>query len=244
MNSKKVIIENEIKRISIIEKDNKQYLFKEAFSDDEINNLKNEVFILSIIKDSKYVPKINKYKFSDSNNYFICEYIKGKRFNEIFDYSNEEKIKYMIKLIAAVKDIHYRGIVHCDLKPANILIDENNDIKIVDFGISVLNNKKSVHYGTLSYCSLEQLYGNKVSVQSDIYSLGIILYELLNKKLPFVGTQKEIRKQKKYSKIIKSDNVILNKIYFLSLSNNLNIRYKNIDEFEKDVERLYKFYKK
>jgi serine/threonine protein kinase len=89
-------------------------------------------------------------------------------------------------ILSAVKYIHSKNIIHCDLSLINILVDENNTIKICDFGLAedIGNNDytiKSKSYGNLIYCAPESIQYNKYSYKSDIYSLGIIFYELLNK---------------------------------------------------------------
>ena len=237
--NKKILSETKEKRVSIIEENDINYILKESFSSDEIEMLKNEVSNLNILKRIDCVSKLIKYKFSSDENYLICEYVEGRNFKSLSEYDIKEKVKYYKMLLEAVKKIHNNKIIHCDLKPNNIIIDKNNNIKIIDFGTSIIEGKKNLNYGTPVYCSLEQLKGQKLNVQTDIYSLGVILYQLLYNKLLYSGTISEIKKQKKYSELIKTNDILLDKIFFKTINNDLSIRYKNIDELENDFNKFY-----
>ena len=98
----------------------------------------------------------------------------------------------MEQVLSAVATAHAHGIIHRDLKPQNILIDENKNVKITDFGIAVAVSQDSLTQtntlmGSVHYLSPEQARGSIATKQSDIYSLGIILFELLTGKVPFEG---------------------------------------------------------
>lgn len=101
-------------------------------------------------------------------------------------------IDIMEQVLSAVATAHAHGIIHRDLKPQNILIDENKNVKITDFGIAVAVSQDSLTQtntlmGSVHYLSPEQARGSIATKQSDIYSLGIILFELLTGKVPFEG---------------------------------------------------------
>src|SRR5690625_129959 len=98
----------------------------------------------------------------------------------------------MEQLTSAIEHAHDNGLIHRDIKPQNVLIDHHGTIKVTDFGIAValsataLTETNSI-FGSVHYLSPEQARGGKATKKSDIYSLGIVLYELLTGELPFSG---------------------------------------------------------
>ena len=144
----------------------------------------------------------------------------------------------------SVKKLHGKNIIHCDLKPSNILITKDNEIKIIDYDIAT--NKKennNLNYGSIHYCSLEQINKQKITELTDIYSLGIIFYELITGKLPFNGTKEEIIKKKKASLFLKTNNLLLDTIFKRIFDYQDEHYFKNINELENMV-KLFKFRKK
>lgn len=128
--------------------------------------------------------------------YMVMEYVKGTDLkNYIHDYYPiplPQVIDIMEQVLSAVQTAHANGIIHRDLKPQNILIDENKNIKITDFGIAMAASQNSMTQtnsllGSVHYLSPEQARGSIATPQSDIYSLGIILFELLTGQVPFEG---------------------------------------------------------
>ena len=104
----------------------------------------------------------------------------------------ERAIRIAIDVLEALEYIHANGVVHRDLKPENIMVDANDNIKLIDFGIAGDAAAKRLTYanftatlGTADYISPEQVKGKRGDGRSDIYSMGIILYEMLAGRLPF-----------------------------------------------------------
>lgn len=92
----------------------------------------------------------------------------------------------MLKIHDVIKEIHKLNVIHCDLKHDNILLALNKNIKIIDFGISINDNKNYFKgYGNTKYCSKSQLTKGNIDCTTDIYSLGVIFYELMLDRLPF-----------------------------------------------------------
>ena len=129
-------------------------------------------------------------------HYIVMEYIKGKTLKKyIQEYaplSPARSVHIMKQLTSAIAHAHENGIIHRDIKPQNILVDENGDVKITDFGIATSLNATTLTQtnsvmGTVHYLSPEQARGGTATKKSDIYSLGIVLYELLTGELPFSG---------------------------------------------------------
>ncbi|MGY3777559.1 Stk1 family PASTA domain-containing Ser/Thr kinase [Isobaculum melis] len=129
-------------------------------------------------------------------HYIVMEYVKGtdlkKYIQRSFPIPYQKVIDIMGQILSAVEHAHRNKIIHRDLKPQNILIDEEGNVKITDFGIAVALSETSITQtnsllGSVHYMSPEQAKGGLATNQSDIYALGIILYELLTGRVPFEG---------------------------------------------------------
>ena len=138
--------------------------------------------------------------FSDNERsrvYMVMEWCEGSLLRTIMDdgkLSQERAIKITKGVLRALDYIHGNGVVHRDLKPENIMVDENDHIKLIDFGIASDNTARRLTYanftstlGTPNYISPEQVKGKRGDGRSDVYSMGVILYEMLTGKLPFTG---------------------------------------------------------
>ena len=131
--------------------------------------------------------------------YFAMELIRGCALNEYAEANQlpiRERLELMAKVCDAVEHAHQRGVIHRDLKPGNILVDETGQPKIVDFGVARLTESDVQHtrqtdlgqiVGTLAYMSPEQVLGDPLALdlRSDVYALGVIFYQLLTGKLPY-----------------------------------------------------------
>lgn len=128
--------------------------------------------------------------------YMVMQYVKGMDLKayikQHYPLPLPQVVNIMEQVLAAVEAAHAQGIIHRDLKPQNILIDDQQNIKITDFGIATASSGNSLTQtntllGSVHYLSPEQARGSIATKRSDIYSLGIILYELLVGKVPFEG---------------------------------------------------------
>lgn len=128
--------------------------------------------------------------------YIAMEYVKGMDLKqyiaEHYPMPYQSVLNIMNEILSAVNQAHAHGIIHRDLKPQNILVNESGHIKITDFGIAVALSENSLTQtnsllGSVHYLSPEQARGSVATKQSDIYALGIILYEMLTSKVPFEG---------------------------------------------------------
>lgn len=132
----------------------------------------------------------------DDTPYIVMEYVDGYDLKEFIRLNRpipyKKSISIMSQILDAVEYAHNHNIIHRDLKPQNILIDHDEKVKITDFGIAVALTENSITQtnsllGSVHYISPEQARGSMATKQSDIYSLGILLYELLSGEVPFDG---------------------------------------------------------
>ena len=128
--------------------------------------------------------------------YIVMEYVHGCTLKQYIQQhaplSVEQAVNIMMQLTSAISHAHECRIIHRDIKPQNILIDENGIIKITDFGIAVALSSTTITQtnsvlGSIHYLSPEQARGGNATEKSDIYSLGIVMFELLTGRLPFSG---------------------------------------------------------
>ena len=138
-----------------------------------------------------------------SQIYMVTEWFDGKRLrhllNEQGKLSAERAMRIALNVCDVLTYIHNHGIVHRNLKPENILVDDQDHIKLINFGVAAKTGAKRITFTNLSqvtgiseYLSPEELNGKRGDERSDIYALGVILYEMLTGKTPFHGTDASI----------------------------------------------------
>ncbi len=201
--------------------------------------------------------------------YIVMEYIKGKTLKSLIKkrvyLTMHEVIDIMIQLTKAIANAHESYIIHRDIKPQNVMILDNGLIKITDFGIATLTNQMEMTHtnsimGSVHYLPPEQANGGVATVKSDVYSLGILMYELLIGKVPFKGETaveialKHIKEDIPSVRKIKPDipqsieNIILKacaknpKNRYANANEMLEDLVKCLDEDKQDVPRIvYEF---
>ena len=133
-----------------------------------------------------------------SRLYMVVEWVEGRLLRSILNERKKLPIERAIKITLGVCDaldyMHKRGIVHRDLKPENVMVGEDDSIKLIDFGIAMKEDARRLTYvnmsamlGTPDYISPEQVKGQRGDQRSDIYAVGIMLYEMLTGQVPFAG---------------------------------------------------------
>ena len=241
-------------------------------AEDEILNREVAVKVLrgDLAEDEKFVRRFQREAISASSlnhknivevydvgeengNYFIVmEYIKGQTLKNLIKkrgaLSLPEVIDIMLQLTSGLSCAHKNQIIHRDIKPQNVMILEDGTIKITDFGIATALNTAEMTQtnsimGSVHYLPPEQASGKTTTVKSDIYSTGILMYELLTGTIPFKGenaveiAMKQLKEDlpsvcKKNSEIPQSvENILMR-----ACAKNPDNRYDNIDQMYEDIK--------
>ncbi|PIE41142.1 MAG: hypothetical protein CSA49_04735 [Gammaproteobacteria bacterium] len=182
--------------------------------------------------------------------YFVMEYVEGKDLKTLIKEGKEYTLDEAIQVISAVLDgldyVHEFGIVHRDIKPANIFITNKGVVKIADFGIARMDNSELTQVGSVlgtpSYMSPEQCIGAGVDERSDLFSTGVMLYELLTGKKPFRADQATAiinnvinLKPQNPTALNKSLPGSCDHLMKKALAKNANQRYQTAAEFKEDL---------
>ncbi|MBO4265231.1 MAG: Stk1 family PASTA domain-containing Ser/Thr kinase [Clostridia bacterium] len=172
-------------------------MLKESNGDDAaaIKRFVNESKAVSMLSHANIV-KIYDVSVKDKLKYIVMEYIDGITLKNYISRKGvlpvREVISFAGQILAALAHAHQKGIIHRDIKPQNIMLLKNGVVKVTDFGIAKLPSADTVSVGdkaigTVYYISPEQASGKPISPRSDLYSLGIMMYEMATGTLPFVA---------------------------------------------------------
>jgi len=140
-----------------------------------------------------HVCTIYEISQHEGQQFIVMEYVDGKTLRQLVPLQKTQTaIDYAIQIGEALQEAHSKGIVHRDVKTDNIMVNAKNQIKVMDFGLAKLKGslkltKTSSTVGTLAYMAPEQIEGGEVDARSDIFSFGVVLYEMLTGHLPFRG---------------------------------------------------------
>jgi Tol biopolymer transport system component/predicted Ser/Thr protein kinase len=130
---------------------------------------------------------------TEGQQFIVMEYVDGKTLRQMVPIAKvQDALGLAIQIGEGLEAAHAKGVVHRDIKTDNIMVNEKNQVKVMDFGLAKLRGslkltKTSSTAGTLSYMAPEQIEGGEVDARSDIFSFGVVLYEMLAGQLPFVG---------------------------------------------------------
>jgi beta-lactam-binding protein with PASTA domain len=240
--------DEELGRLVAIKVLNDRYAGDEAF----VARFRNEAKSAAALSHRNIVAIYDRGE-SDGHPYIAMEVIEGRSLKELIQARGPlpigRALDYAQQILAAVRFAHRNGIVHRDIKPHNILIDADDHLKVTDFGIARLGTSEMTEtgsiMGTAQYLSPEQARGTAVDARSDLYSVGIVLYEMLTGRVPFNGdspievAMKHVNDQPaRPSEAIPGLPVELDEVVLRSLAKSPAARYQTADEFADDVRRV------
>jgi serine/threonine-protein kinase len=187
-----------------------------------------------------------------SQIYMVTEWFEGKPLRQILSETRklpqERAVRIAVRICDALGYIHNHGIVHRDLKPENIMLDTEDHIKLLDFGIAAKTGARRITFTKLSqfvgsseYVSPEELKGTHVDARSDIYALGVILYEMLTGQTPFQGAEpaeRLLRHPIPPREIDPGISPQLQEVIYRALEREPRNRCTNAQEFARDLKHL------
>ncbi|MFV3011321.1 Stk1 family PASTA domain-containing Ser/Thr kinase [Clostridium botulinum] len=230
-------------------------ILKEQFCSDKefVEKFKREATSVASLSDNNIV---NIYDVGSENNihYIVMEYVDGKTLKELIvekgKIDPKETVRISKQIASALVCAHRNNIIHRDIKPHNILVTKEGIVKVTDFGIAKASNSATITnsskvMGSAHYFSPEQAKGSFVDSRTDIYSLGIVMYEMLVGKVPFDGEspvsvavkhiQNEVVAPKEIDDKIPES---LNSLVLKCLEKNPVKRYQTIKDLEEDLARI------
>jgi len=190
---------------------------------------------------------------AEDTYYIAMEYLDGRSLKELIVGHGPAPvnvaIEYARQILSALRFAHRHGIVHRDIKPHNVLVDREGRVKVTDFGIARAGTSQMTEagsiVGTAQYLSPEQARGGEVDQRSDLYSLGVVLYELLTGQTPFEGDTPVEIAMKHLSTVARPPSSVrrdvprdLDMVVMRALAKDPEDRYQSAEEMEADLERV------
>ena len=230
-------------------------ILKNEYSDNDeiVSKFKREATAIAKLSHNNIVNVLDVGTQGDIN-YIVMEYVDGKTLKEVVEefgkISCETALTIAIQIAKALECAHKNGIIHRDIKPQNILVTSDGLVKVTDFGIAkiadsaTLTNTSTI-LGSAHYFSPEQAKGGFIDNKTDIYSLGIVMYEMLTGKLPFEADspvtialkhlqEDPVPPKELNPKIPES----LNKVVLKCMEKDANNRYQNVNELISDLQKI------
>ena len=242
------IIENKVVAVKILKNEF-------AKSEDFLRRFRNESKAIALLSH-KNIVKIYDVGFTDKIQYIVMEYIDGITLTEYIERQGvlkwRDAVHFTTQILRALQHAHDRGIVHRDIKSQNVMLLADGTIKVMDFGIAHFNREtdKTISekaIGSVHYISPEQARGEVTDEKSDIYSVGVMLYEMLTGVKPFDGDNpvsialKHMQtKPKKMTEINSSIPEGLEEITMKAMQKVPSERYQTAGEMIKDIEEFKK----
>ena len=232
-------------------------ILKEEYARNEefLRRFKNESKAISLLSHPNIV-KIYDVSFGDVIQYIVMEYIEGITLKEFIEQqvslSWKDAVHFTLQILRALQHAHDRGIVHRDVKPQNIIVLPDNTIKVTDFGIArfARSEQKTITdkaIGSVHYISPEQARGEVTDEKADIYSVGVMMYEMLTGQLPFeaesavsVAIMQLQREPKPLTDINGSIPQGLEQVVMHAMQKDTMNRYKSSSEMLCDLEKFKK----
>ena len=229
-------------------------VIKEQFKDSifDMERFKNEARYASMFSHPHIIKIFNIGNYQ-GNFFIVFELMKGKTLKDLLDergyLSKDDAINYVLQLLNATKHIHGRKVLHNDIKPENLFLFLDGDIKLIDFGIAThIGEEGDKVNASILYTAPEVLRSGYYSIQSDIYSTGVLLFELLTGKNPFDGNLKteeaiNLRMQADVPSLkglVHFSSGVDDLDHVISKATNkvINLRYKNDEELIADLTKI------
>ncbi|MBP1888560.1 serine/threonine-protein kinase [Clostridium moniliforme] len=230
-------------------------ILKDEYSDNEeiVNKFKKEATAIAKLSDNNIVNVLD-VGTQDETNYIVMEFVSGKTLKEVIGefgkVNYETAIAIALQVAKALDCAHRNDIIHRDIKPQNILVTENGLVKVTDFGIAkssdsaTLTNTSTI-LGSAHYFSPEQARGGFINNRTDIYSLGVVIYEMLTGKVPFEADspvtialkhlQEEVVQPKNINSKIPDS---LNEVVLKCMEKDADKRYQDVKDLISDLEKI------
>ena len=202
------------------------------------------------------IVKIIDVCFNDAIQYIVMEYIDGITLKEYIEQQGtvkwKEAVHFSVQILRALQHAHDNGIVHRDVKPQNVMLLEDGTIKVMDFGIArfARENGKTMSdkaIGSVHYISPEQAKGDTTDERTDIYAVGVIIYEMLTGKVPFDGDSpvsiaiKQMQIQPQRPRLINPEIPVgLEEIILRAMQKDTGVRYQTASEMLRDIDEFKK----
>ena len=230
-------------------------ILRDQFNDDKtlLNQFKHEAQSAARLSSPSIINIFDVCE-EEGKSFIVMEYVEGKTLKDLLEekgsLSPYKAVCIAEDIAAGLSHAHRRNIIHCDIKPHNILITENMHPKIADFGIARMISNMTMVYtnsviGSVHYLSPEQASGKPVTAQSDIYSLGIVLYEMLTGHVPFDGNtavavaMMHVEKTPPpLSTYVEGLPVCLQHVIDKALAKDLTKRYASAEEMRQDLNSI------
>ena len=184
--------ENRIVAVKLLKK---EYLTNEEF----VRRFRNESRVISVL-DHPNIVKVYDVNFTGEDQYIVMEYIDGVTLNQYIHHQGQlrwkDAVHFLRQILQALQHAHDHGVVHRDIKSQNIMLLRDGTIKVMDFGIARfaredIRSGRNKAIGSVHHISPEQACGEESDAKSDIYSVGVLLYEMLSGSVPFDGDTPE-----------------------------------------------------
>ncbi|MBQ8782228.1 MAG: Stk1 family PASTA domain-containing Ser/Thr kinase [Clostridia bacterium] len=240
------IIDDRIVAVKVL-KD--EYLANEEFR----RRFKNESKAIAVLSHPNIV-RVFDVSYGDKLQYIVMEYVEGITLKEYIEQqeviNQKEAVYFVMQILRALQHAHDKGVVHRDIKPQNIMLLENGTIRVTDFGIARFSRSETrtlsdSTIGSVHYISPEQARGDVTDDRADLYSVGVMFYEMLTGKLPFVADSSvsvaimQLQNDPELPTKVNPDIPVgLEQIIMRAMKKNVNERYQSAAEMILDLEEF------
>lgn len=230
-------------------------ILKHEFIDNEdiVDKFKKEATAIANLNDP-YIVNVLDVGSQDDYNYIVMEYVKGKTLKEFIREKGripyDLALNFSTQIAKALDCAHKNNIIHRDIKPQNILVTEEGSLKVTDFGIAKSTNSSTITntsnvIGSAHYFSPEQAKGNYIDSRTDLYSLGVVIYEMVTGRVPFDADspvsvalkhiQEEVVPPKNINSAVPES---LNKLILKAMEKEQIKRYQSAKEMIVDLDKI------